>query len=864
MANDNRVLVIDNDLRTIKIPGSMTNIGVAGDKEVNRLYFRMPRFSGGFDLGRFDISINYFNAIGDGDIGIVDDAAIGSDKITFSWLVDEFMTLYSGAVRFSVHLEKKNGNVVEKEFNTTYAESRVLEKVNPANSIINKFPSIVEKWKGDLFDRFSGKIDSTLRYSGMAADAAVTGDKIKKLEYAVSSPYNFKGSCLYSALPFNAMVNDTYYCTDKKCRYTWNGSGWYQSSMNETDYADELSGVVDNDVFMNEIGFCTEYLSEDMFEIGNVNPDNGLEVSATNRIRSRYIRVAAGSKISINPAYRYSVSMYHSKNASGYFRGLNITNTTRFIDEDCYIRIAIGAQTEEDLNTSVYSELKLSHVGLSVKGAMDEAKSEFNTNSLLLEQGGILVAGNNVGKDTHLTTRVRTVGYLNGDLNIKCPDGVLVKYVIFYNKETLQYVSSVRPDVQHYRSTAKDGCVARIVFCKTDADEDILISDVKNNTAIEEKLSSLEVDIAAVENKALPPMVSFDFNDHDLRLDYVTDELSSFDLTYGGRSTVMEQVYSHFDELIANHPEYVSKVDAADIAGIGYPLYAIGVTSDDPTYMETPEYKTYMYKILSSNSYMNTDFHRRKKLLIISGVHGSETAAPVSAYLFAKQLCDKYLDDINLFKLRSAFDIYIIPCVNGYGIYHRTRQNANGVDINRNYPINDWKVIGVQGDHDYSGETAGSEFETQLITAITNLIEPDIAIDHHNYSYDNNWQFYVDVSQLSHLKLTYQSAVDCAIAFKKSLPEYFGSNYSIPIDKAGSAPGSLGVNLTRGSSIGWWYEHGVSFPAIVEISDNINYSGGEIAGKNDYYGNSTFAVGEYTLRNQILRYCQWVLDNSKT
>lgn len=268
MAGENNVLVIDNDLRTIKIPAGMTNIGVAGDKEVNRLKFRMPRFYGGFDLGDFNISIEYFNSIGDGDISSVTDVITRDESVSFTWLVNEFMTLYSGEVRFGVHLEKKVGNIVEKEFSTTYAVSRVLEKVNPIGSIVSKFPSIVEKWKEDLLNRFSGRIDPSLVYSGMAADAAVTGSKIKKLEYAISSPYNFKGSCAYASLPSSALVNDTYYCTDKKCRYTWNGSGWYQSSMSESDYADEIAAISDelnnaavdhNGKAWNDIGYGTRY-----------------------------------------------------------------------------------------------------------------------------------------------------------------------------------------------------------------------------------------------------------------------------------------------------------------------------------------------------------------------------------------------------------------------------------------------------------------------------------------------------------------------------------------------------------------------------------------------------------------------------
>lgn len=61
---------------------------------------------------------------------------------------------------------------------------------------------------------------------------------------AVSSPYNFKGNCLFAELPTREnSVNDTYYCTDVKCKYTWNGTGWYQSSLNETDYEAEFSEI---------------------------------------------------------------------------------------------------------------------------------------------------------------------------------------------------------------------------------------------------------------------------------------------------------------------------------------------------------------------------------------------------------------------------------------------------------------------------------------------------------------------------------------------------------------------------------------------------------------------------------------------
>ena len=58
----------------------------------------------------------------------------------------------------------------------------------------------------------------------------------------ISVPYKFRGSCTYASLPTSGnAINDAFYVTDKKCKYSWNGTNWYQSSLNEADYLDEFS-----------------------------------------------------------------------------------------------------------------------------------------------------------------------------------------------------------------------------------------------------------------------------------------------------------------------------------------------------------------------------------------------------------------------------------------------------------------------------------------------------------------------------------------------------------------------------------------------------------------------------------------------
>lgn len=90
---------------------------------------------------------------------------------------------------------------------------------------------------------------------GDPADIAVINNNMDKIEDLLddkadltdlTTPFNFKGSCTFANLPAsNRNQNDTWYVTDKKCRYTWTGTAWVQSSLNEGDYEDMLDAISD-------------------------------------------------------------------------------------------------------------------------------------------------------------------------------------------------------------------------------------------------------------------------------------------------------------------------------------------------------------------------------------------------------------------------------------------------------------------------------------------------------------------------------------------------------------------------------------------------------------------------------------------
>lgn len=143
-AEEEQVLVIDNDLRTIEIPGTVNLLGVESDEEVKRIRFRMPRMCGEFDLSEFVLRINYKNAAGKPDAYPVDDETVIDDVIEFSWLVGRFATQQRGSVSFSVCAKKFDGEEIVKEFNTIPAKLPVLEGLEADPAIVQEYPDVVE------------------------------------------------------------------------------------------------------------------------------------------------------------------------------------------------------------------------------------------------------------------------------------------------------------------------------------------------------------------------------------------------------------------------------------------------------------------------------------------------------------------------------------------------------------------------------------------------------------------------------------------------------------------------------------------------------------------------------------------------
>lgn len=169
------VIVIDDNLRTMTIPPSITLLGVESDDDVNKIPFQMPKEYCGFDLSTFQARINYMNANGDGDIYIVDDLAVdGNDPsmMTFTWLVGRNACAYKGNTKFIVCLKMfDEDSTVIQEFNTTVYSLPVLQGLETVEAVQQQNADIIE-YILNLLDE-SGVIDPANYYTKSEVDALI-------------------------------------------------------------------------------------------------------------------------------------------------------------------------------------------------------------------------------------------------------------------------------------------------------------------------------------------------------------------------------------------------------------------------------------------------------------------------------------------------------------------------------------------------------------------------------------------------------------------------------------------------------------------------------------------------------------------
>jgi protein MpaA len=104
------------------------------------------------------------------------------------------------------------------------------------------------------------------------------------------------------------------------------------------------------------------------------------------------------------------------------------------------------------------------------------------------------------------------------------------------------------------------------------------------------------------------------------------------------------------------------------------------------------------------------------RVLVVGCIHGNETAGIAVA------------DALERLAPRDL-DLWIVPDLNPDGVAAGTRQNAHGVDLNRNFPVRWRPMSGVYA----SGPRPLSERETRIIHRLILRLRPHVTIWFHQH-----------------------------------------------------------------------------------------------------------------------------------
>ncbi len=158
-----------------------------------------------------------------------------------------------------------------------------------------------------------------------------------------------------------------------------------------------------------------------------------------------------------------------------------------------------------------------------------------------------------------------------------------------------------------------------------------------------------------------------------------------------------------------------------------------------------------------------------KTVLIIGVFHGDE---PEGEFLI-----NEYLKNIEEKEIKNR--LLIIPCLNPDGKALKTRQNANKIDLNRNFPTKNWAK--TEDEQYFGGEKANSEIETQFVVDVIENNQLDAILTLHTpYKIVNYDGLAKDLAEKISKMTGYPVEEDIGYPTPGSFGTYAGKERNIP------------------------------------------------------------------------------------
>lgn len=141
----------------------------------------------------------------------------------------------------------------------------------------------------------------------------------------------------------------------------------------------------------------------------------------------------------------------------------------------------------------------------------------------------------------------------------------------------------------------------------------------------------------------------------------------------GTKGTTAAEIWGLYDDLVTQYPQWFRRETDIGVSSNNVAIRRYSLRNNENAVWTLGDY--------TNNVWAN--YYKYRKVLINAGTHGNEQSAVWGAYYFIKAVLES-TENWAAF-IRSNIEIQIVPILNPYGIDNNTRENANNVDINRQF-----------------------------------------------------------------------------------------------------------------------------------------------------------------------------------
>ena len=620
-----------------------------------------------------------------------------------------------------------------------------------------------------------------------------TNSRVDTLTTQIAADFFFKGSSAFADLPASGnTVNDTYYVTDsdKECWYSWNGTEWVKSSMSQADYAGLIAQL--------KADVSAEYSTSKTYKVGDYclyGADGVLYICKTAVTTAGAFDSSKWQAISFGEAVGDLVIADDTQPTSlankiwldtdpnpdtveviteedlgnivaGEFDSASAYAVGDYCTHDAKLYIAKTATAANDgWIAARWQQVTVMGTLNDEVGNLKESTSAEKTYAFTI--GGLSTSSSTAGDETDNQARARTdfiacdtsgvepghskYFFFNWNIDTSIyaiafvfmyKDGIYALRTSTLNIENGIARATVSSSANQIRFVIKrvdgnnftDSDIAAVSVSREETLKNVLpdyLDETLKQAAAYTDTTSQQIAENVVENASKNNIIA-----NPLNVGYVSgqDIIPYKELTnlFNGMATTasFSVFYNKFHELYTTY--------AASNPGFEEINLSAQSSETMPQYIaDIPNGAMYMWHIppLPKNDNQGDATYNTIRLLVTSGIHGSEKNAIVTVYSFMERLLSGSDEVAVAFR---NLDIYIIPLCNPYGInwknsseqYTGSSYNGNGININRDFPVENWQAD--TGDHSYTEPY--SQYETKIIVSAINNIKPHVAIDHHCFT----------------------------------------------------------------------------------------------------------------------------------